>query len=135
MTQISPESIHATFLDCLYKDSEVIDGKAPEGTVIAEGIIHRVGFHPQRLESHRQEIRQCLELLPAAFRKEGGGGWSTLNACFQEDGYQWTGEHRTVDELFTLGIALGLAEWLLPRDMWEVFPGGMPYAVLNLETK
>jgi hypothetical protein len=37
-----------------------------------------------------------------------------------------------MEQLFTLGIALGLAQWQLPRDMWDIFPGGMPYVSVNL---
>ena len=70
--------------------------------------------------------------LPHQFRKSAGGGWSFLNACNQEDGEQWTGLHQRMDQLFAMAIGLGLAKWCLPRAMWDVFPGGMPYVVVEI---
>jgi hypothetical protein len=106
------------------------DGTTPEGCVEVEGIMSRFGLHPQRLEDHRTEVGAWLMALPHTFRKSSGGGWSFLNACHDEDGNQW-GEHRNMEQLFVLGIALGLARWLLPRDMWPAFPGGMPYVGID----
>lgn len=132
MEHISPESVHMVFMDCLFRPEEIQDGQAPEDAVIAEGIMDKLGFNRARLESHREEIRAWLELLPHEFRKTGGGGWSFLNACYEADGTQWTGLHQRMDQLFTLGIGLGLAKWQLPRDMWSALPGGMPFVEIEL---
>ena len=32
-----------------------------------------------------------------------------------------------MEALITLGIAAGLVNFLLPREMWKMMPGGMPY--------
>lgn len=88
-----------------------------------------VGFHPERLESHKQEIKNLLMGLPRQFREKEGGGWSFLQACMDKDGNQW-GEHKDVEALVCLGIATGQAKFQLPRDMWKVLPGGMPYFVV-----
>jgi len=40
--------------------------------------------------------------------------------------------HQIVEELFCLAMGLGLAECQLPREMWSMFPGGMPYYVINV---
>jgi hypothetical protein len=72
-----------------------------------------------------------LSDLPDEFQASGGGGWSFLNACMTKTGEQWTGMHPTMDKLFMLGIAAGKARWLMPRDMWSVLPGGMPYVSVN----
>ena len=37
------------------------------------------------------------------------------------------GEHQACDALLCLGIAIGKAEISLPRELWEVLPGRMPY--------
>jgi hypothetical protein len=124
--------------DCLYKDDEVeglAQDQAPEGAVIVEGIMRPFGFHPERLESHREEVAGMLANLPTEFRTSehgGGGGWSFLNACQDRNDVQWTGLHQVMDALFVLGIGLGLAAWLLPRDMWSALPGGMPYVVVKV---
>lgn len=128
---IDSEAVNAVFLDCLFNDEEIPDGKPLADAVIAEGIMQTIGFNRARLESHRQEVHDWLALLPTEFRKSGGGGWSFLNACNEADGTQWTGFHQRMDELFTLGIALGLAKWQMPREMWSMFPGGMPYVQIE----
>lgn len=45
----------------------------------------------------------------------------------------FTGLYTRMEELLVMGIGLGLANWLMPRQMWSIFPGSMPYVVLNLE--
>lgn len=87
------------------------------------------GFHPGRLESHREQVKAMLAELDDSFQAKGGGGMSFLNACMTKDGEQW-GEHRNMEQLFVLGIGLGLAKWLSDRSLWRAMPGGMPYVVV-----
>ena len=124
---LSTESVEAIVKDCLFRDDE-------DKTVyiLAEGIVQSYGFHPERLESHRMEITALLAELPDLFREDKGGGMTFLDACQDRHGNQWTSYHRTMDALFCLGIALGLAEYLLPRDMWQAMPGGVPYVQLKI---
>jgi hypothetical protein len=128
---IDPDTVNAVFLDCLFRPEEIVDGKPPKDAVIVEGVMHKVGFNRERLGSHREQVREWLRLLPTEFRKTGGGGWTFLNACNQADGEQWTGLHQRMDQLFTLGIGLGIAQWQMPREMWSMFPGGMPYVQIE----
>jgi len=123
---LSSERVEAIFNDCLFKD-----GEDTSNYVKAEGIAHNVGFHPERLQSHKAEIEAMLDELPDQFKKSGGGGWSFLNACLDKHGEQWTDLHLRMEQLFQLGIAIGKVECQLPREMWMVFPGGMPYYVIN----
>lgn len=123
---LTADRVTAVFRDCLHTDDESLDG-----AVIVEGIINKSALHPERLASHRAEIAAMLAELPDEFRKSGGGGWSFLNACDDRNGRQWTGLHQTMDQLFQLGIASGLAAYLMPREMWAVMPGGMPYIVVT----
>lgn len=122
--------------DCLFNDDEVKDlpkGTAPENAVIVEGVMLKIGFHPERLEKHREEVKAILNKMPITFfpTSQGGGeGWSFLQLCMTRDDEQW-GEHRSMDELLCLGIALKMAKILAPRDMWDIFPGGMPYLQIN----
>ena len=126
--------------DVLFKEDELpgeeitsVD-QMPDTAVTVEGILHPWGFHRERLEGHRDEIAKMLQGLPREFRAQefgGEGGWSFLNACNDAQDVQWTGLHQTMDVLICLGIGLGLAEWVLPRDMWPVLPGGMPYVVVR----
>ena len=125
---IDASRVNAIFLACMYEPEELRDGYPIEGEpVLAEGIMYNVGFHPGRLESHREEVKGMLEGLPLQFRSTDGGGWSFLNACHDRNGVQWTSFHQRMEQLFQLGIGLGLAKCLMPREMWSELPGGMPY--------
>lgn len=124
---LNPQRVEEIFLDCLFRD-----GEDTSSHVKAEGIMANVGFHPERLEKHREEIEAMLTELPDEFRESGGGGWSFLNACMDRHGNQWTGVHQTMDQLFTLGIAIEKVSFQLPREMWNVLPGGMPYLVVKI---
>lgn len=109
-------------LYCLFKD-----GESHEEFVKAEGITKAVGFHPGRLEEKKPEIAALLKELPGVFMQTGQGkGMSFLEMCVNKDGHQW-GEHVNMEELVLLGLAAGYVELLLPRNMWSVIPGGMPY--------
>jgi len=124
--ELSCENVDKVFEDCLFKDCEDT-AKA----LVVDGIISKFGFNPVKIAEHKEDITSMLSELPNSFRKSGGGGMSFLNACMTEGGEQW-GEHRNMELLFCLGIGVGLVEYCMPREMWNIFPGGMPYLVINL---
>lgn len=119
--KLTAKNVKTILEDCLFRD-----GEDTSNAVIAEVVMSTLGFHPERLESHKAEIAEMLSELPNEFRESEGGGWSFLNAYMTKDGEHW-GEHPNIDELLALGVASGLAKILLPRSMWAVFPGGLPY--------
>ena len=125
-TKLTAENVVKVFEDCLFHD-----GEDTNNHVKAEGITMTVGFHPGRLDKHRKKIEAMLQELPNEFQKSGGSGWSFLNACMDKHGNQWTGLHRTMEQLFLLGIAIGKVQCQLPKEMWSALPGGMPYYVVN----
>ncbi|MDE2188262.1 MAG: hypothetical protein KGJ35_00830 [Patescibacteria group bacterium] len=118
--------VNEIFMDCMFKDDE-----DKSKFVRADGIVCNVGFHPGRLESHKNEIIAMLDELPDDFKEPGGGGMSFLNACNDKHGNQWTGMHRDMEQLFQLGIGIRKVKCLLPREMWGSLPGGMPYYVIT----
>lgn len=135
---ISAERVHEILKDCLYKEEELnpeTPDEPPEEAIIAKGIQTIFAFHPERLENHREEVKEILEELPEAFRISKGGGWSFLNmTTTQENILQnrnspepW-GEQAAAQELACLAIGLGLGEWI-GVEMQEALPGGMPYFV------
>ena len=128
---IDSERLSVIFTDCLFRDEEIVDGQPTTEPVVVEGITLRIGFHKERLESHRTEVRAMLDQLPETFHEETGGGWSFLNACDTRDGEQWTGLHSQMEKLFALGMGLGIVECQMPREMWGILPGGMPYYVVK----
>lgn len=122
MMKLTAKNVDQVITDCLFKE-----GEEPVDPVIAEGVVRKFGFHKERLESHKQDIKELLDCLPEAFKVDGGGGgMSFLNACMTKDGEQW-GEHVDIEGLLALGIATKQAKILLPKDMWKILPGGMPY--------
>jgi hypothetical protein len=123
---LSPAAVERVFRNCLFSD-----GEDTAVAVIAEGIVTRVGFNPDRLTSHADEIAALLDELPDDFKASGGGGTSFLNACNDKHGRQWTGLHQNMEQLFLLGLASGRVELLMPREMWNLFPGSMPYYVIK----
>lgn len=108
----------------------------PEGTedtgsaIIINGIVVRFGFDPTRVKGQEKNIVSLLEQLPDAFHADKGGGMSFLKACMDKNGRQW-GEQKTMEALFCLGMAIGHVKECLPRSMWNMLPGGVPYYVVT----
>lgn len=126
---LTSKNVNHTIVDCLYRSEELQGlekGAAPEGAILVPGITHDFGFHPERLQSHMEDVLSMLDQIPTNFFKETGGGWSFLNLCETKDGEQW-GEHRDCEALYTLAAGLKLAGFCLPREMWMIMPGGVPY--------
>lgn len=124
--ELTAKKVHETFMNCLFND-----GEPTEGYKIGEGVMVRIGFHPERLKEAEPIITELLDELPDAFKKSGGGGWSFLNLCQDKHGNQWADLHKTMDELVALGNAIGKLSYQMPREMWSALPGGMPYLVIN----
>lgn len=130
------EQVEAIFLDCLYREEEMTDLEEgiPVGAVLVDGIVSKFGFHPNRIAAHKEEIRALLNQMPDQFHAGKGGGWSFLNLCVTKDGAQW-GEHRNMEQLVVLAIAADMGFYCMPRDVWKVFPGGVPYVAFNTGSK
>ena len=119
--KLTTENVETVLVDCLFKD-----GEDTSKAVIGVGVVNHFGFHPERLEFHRQDIKEMLECLPDEFRADKGGGWSFLNGCMTREGEQW-GEQMAVDKLMILGLATKQVSFMLPREMWNILPGSVPY--------
>lgn len=124
--ELTSKNVDTILHDCLYKNGEDTTGYIP-----VQGISISIGFHPDRIKSHELEIIDMLMQLPVVFRVSSGGGMSFLNACQDINNNQWTGEHRIMEALFMLGIAINWVEWLLPREHWPALPDGVPYVVIK----
>jgi hypothetical protein len=124
------ERVKNIFMDCLYKDDEVINGVPVVEPIKVEGIINNIGFHPDRIEKHRNDIIKELKGFPDEFYDNTGGGWTFLNFCQTKDGVQW-GEHINMEQLMLLGMAIGHVKYLMPKEIWKVLPGSMPYIVIK----
>ena len=120
--QLTADDVNQTFRSLFFLEEE--DKSNP---VLVEGIMHSIGFHPERLKVATAHIQEMLNELPNEFFESKGGGWTFLNACNDNKDRQWTGDHRTMEQLVIMGLAIGKVEFLMDRTMWSAFPGGMPY--------
>jgi len=130
--KLTAENVHATIKACLPKSvtdkqrEALQEGKEIDGIIPVKGVVGGFAFIKTKLEAKREDVRSMLADLPDDFHEDKGGGMSFLNACMTRDGEHW-GEQPTVSELLCLGMGLGIAKILMPREMWDVLPGGVPY--------
>lgn len=110
------------FKECLFKE-----GEDTTNYVKVEGICATFGLHPQRLEKKRKLVTELLSKLPTEFKN----GYTFLAFCITKNGYCWTSEQRVGEQLLVMAIGLGLAEYCLPKEMWSVFPSGVPYVIIK----
>lgn len=126
--KLTAEIVSQIFLDCLFNE-----GEDHTDHILAEGVVTNVGFHPARVESHKEEIVSLLAELPIEFQEATGGGYSFLAACNDKHGEQWTGMQLVMEQLFLLGMAIKRVKCLMPREMWLMLPGGVPYYVVTAD--
>lgn len=62
MTVLDGVRVKEILVDCLFQLDECIDGKPPSNKVVVQGTVGKFAFHPERLESHREEIKELLNL-------------------------------------------------------------------------
>lgn len=124
MGLINPTRVHEISMDSLFNEGESHDKYIP-----ATGLRMTCAFNPSRLESHSNEVHDILQNLPKEFFESTGGGYSFLNMVTDKNG-DLCMEQTTADELLMLGIASGWVQILVPREMWSMFPGGVPYIVV-----
>lgn len=130
---IDANRIEEILKDCFFTKEEVEAANGePKNIVEAEGLFGKLGLNSDRVGKYKEEIKGMLSELPDSFMAGKGGGMSFLNMCLDKNGTQW-GEQQNVDELFILGNACGFAKYTMPKDMWSVLPGGMPYVVIDLK--
>lgn len=123
--RLDPEQVAATFAACESTDDDALE---------IDAIATSVRLSETECKRHGELILAMLLELPDEFRASAGGGWSFLNACMDRHGNQWTGLHARMAQLFALGMGAGLVECQLPRSVWDVLPGGMPYYVIKDKT-
>lgn len=127
MAKLTAAAVAKLFEACEFKDSDL-----PRKRIVVEGIIAKRAMHRGRLQAHQAEIMALLAELPEQFRRTVGGGWSFLNACEDRRGNQWTGMQSIMEQLVMLGLGIGKVEFMLPRERWGVFPGRVPYFMIDM---
>lgn len=120
--RLTAGNVDAIFSDCLTNARDFI----------IHGVVISAYFDRKKVDAHEEQIMQMLMQLPTEFHSPtGGGGWTFLNMCIDKDGTLWTEFHQMQDKLVCLGRAIGALDYVLPRDLWQVLPGGMPYIVIK----
>ncbi len=127
---IDANKVDEVFRDCLFRNDEIKDGKPILEPKVVDGVLNKVGFHPERILTYKEQIIGWLNELSDDFKVGKGGGMSFLNACNTKDDEQWTGMHQRMDQLFCLGMGIDKVQYQMPREMWSSLPGGMPYLAI-----
>lgn len=126
--------VQELFSDCLYEESELPPGgpeesgpSLPQDAIVVDGITMKFGLDPKKVQSNKAKIESLIdEIVPESFYEDAGGGMSFLSLCNTKTGDQWA-EHPTMQEFFVLAAAIGRARFCMPRGLWGLLPGGMPY--------
>ena len=126
-TGLTAGKVDEVLFKCFYKPEEIQDGKKPDGCIEVQGITRNFGFHPERIKENEKQIADMLAELPETFKQ----GWSFLNLCYDKYDRQWTGMQRSMEALMVLGIAIGKVEYMLPKEVWPVLPGSVPYIIIK----
>lgn len=133
--ELTSENVDTIIRDCLFTSAEVAgfgEGELPKDAIAVNGIVIKIALHSGRVEKHKDEILSMLYELPDVFFKNHGGGMSFLSMCNKANGEQW-GEHPSMEALCILGIAAGFINKFLPREIWAMMPGGVPYVCINVD--
>ena len=124
MSKLTVKNVETIFVDCLTNENN-------PNKISCTPVIHECVFDKTKIETNAAKILELLMELPIEFREKSGGGYSFLMACNDIHGKLWTGSHLNMEKLFALGMAAGYVEHLMPREMWNLLPGGMPYLVIK----
>lgn len=124
--ELTQENVTRIYVECVGRKENC-------DTQPFDGVMHIHNYDMNKVNEHKDQIKSMLWQLPDTFFKSKGGGWSFLNMCVRRDDYQWTGLHADVERLMTLGMAAGYVSYLLPKNLWHILPGDMPYIVINDE--
>lgn len=123
--ELTAKAVNDVFADCVFKT------RPEPGTkyIPVKGIVSNVAFDPKKIEQYSLTIKMMLNELDDTFKEDMGGGWSFLQMAGTKSGELWA-DHRTMEQLMLLGIAAGWLKYLLPREMWPAFSGGVPYVTI-----
>ena len=69
---LTPQHVETVFMACLFRDDEDTSDH-----IVVEGVLQAVGFHPGRVEEHRQEIHDMLAELLDDFKISHGVATAT----------------------------------------------------------
>ncbi len=124
--ELTVDNVVKIYEDCLFKEDEIIEGRPTSDFTIANGIRSNIVFNTAKINQHKNEIAQLIDMLPRIDEGE-----SFLNLCNDKNGNQWADFHQTMEQLVQLGIASEILNFLFKKEMWNSLPGGVPYVIRN----
>ena len=134
MVKLSSNSVGDVFRSCLFSEEELTESGLPASAMVkVEAVADTYGFSQANLETVKDNIIELLMQLSESFFKGIGDGDSFSNAVRNDRGIVWTKSQVEVDQLLALGLGIGMITYSLPRDMWAILPGGMPYFTINMD--
>lgn len=126
---IDANRVQEILFDCFLNENEIKNDKPAISFIKVTGIVRNFGFSPDRISSHKQEIKEMLDQIE---NLPEGISFLNFGMCKDLGGQLWGG-HINYEQLVVLGIAAGYLFYLLPKDMWSIFPGGVPYIGYDVE--
>jgi hypothetical protein len=129
--KLTAENVQAVVLSALFTEKERreqdLNDTNTGSAVVVHGVRSYFGFHPERIKAVKPQVAELLSHLADGFFQDAGEGLSFI--CLRETkaGEVWAEDPRVADDLICLALATGLGEFCLPREKWDVLPGGMPY--------
>ena len=123
---LTADVVKELYSDCTLREDEIKNEEPIVDFVLGEGVGSTSVFSAERIEKNKGTIALLFDELGQIDE-----GISFLVMCNDKYDRQWTGFHSIVDGLVQLGIASGVVQYTLPRDMWDILPGGMPYVIRN----
>lgn len=129
---ISAKKVNEILLDCIF-DTSSFGGEEAKCYHI-EAITDMFIIDAEKIKQYKSKIVKMLYNLPAEFQEESGGGYSFLNMPTDKNGELWGGQ-KSAEELYVLGAAIGRCGFLMPRELWNALPGGVPYIAVYKQEK
>lgn len=130
LNKLTPERVNELFTTCLIQH-DISCGT--DDDLIVEGIKMKVAFSKKSLAILSDDIKVLISQLPEnAFNISKGNGMPFILLCNNKDGELWTGVHRIIEELIMLAIGINCCKYLLPKKLWKLLPGRLPYVVFDL---
>lgn len=109
-----------------------VSNQKTEDTIeVLDGVSAPCYFSIIGINYYKDEIDAMLMQLPDEFMASKGGGYSFMYAAHNNKGEHWADLHASMAALFNLGLATSKVKLLLPREYWDILPGGMPYYAVN----
>lgn len=119
---LTPYAVETIFNECSVK---VNPGDNPAIKTFP-GIQDDTKFHLDtvKLASYKDCIIALLLQLPEEFIDDGT---SFKYGCLNKNREQWTGIHHVAQKLFLLGMGIDMVCYSMPRKIWKMIPGGLPF--------